>query len=26
VKNVRVDESRHSVITKHMLEKNHTFD
>jgi len=22
VKNVKVDESRHSVITKHMLEKN----
>jgi len=26
VKNVKLDESKHSVITKHMLENNHTFD
>jgi len=26
VKNVKFDESKHSVITKHMMEKNHTFN
>jgi len=25
-KNVRFDESKHSVITKHMIENNHTFN
>jgi len=25
-KNVRFDESKYSVITKHMMEKNHTFN
>jgi len=26
MKNIRLDDSKHSVITKHMLEYNHTFD
>jgi len=26
VKNIKVDESKHSVITKHMLKKNYTFN
>jgi len=26
MKNIKVDESKHSVITKHILESNHTFD
>jgi len=26
MKNIRFDESKHSVITKHMLEENHTFN
>jgi len=26
IKNIKVEESKHSVITKHMLELNHTFD
>jgi len=26
VKNIRLDESKHSVVIKHMLEKGHSFD
>jgi len=26
VKNIKRDESKHSIVTKHMLESNHTFD
>jgi len=26
VKNIKGDKSRHSIVTKHMLENNHTFD
>jgi len=26
VKNIKTEESKHSVISKHMLENNHSFD
>jgi len=26
VKNIKLDESKHLVVTKHMLEKGHSFD
>jgi len=26
VKNIKAEESKHSVISKHMLENNHSFD